>query len=155
MRHSQPLQFQKTDGNGINNIDLQLIDKHQSTSLSRTNQELSLPAYGVTQKNNDIGQAYFFLPSPSPFPSFAFAPTDRERRVYYFYSPKSSTFIKSKMAATTILQTRTRFRPPKIRLHCRLTICKQKNTFAVITYVHYAKWTLFPDKLPNFPSFFS
>ena len=26
------------------------------------------------------------------------------------------------MAATTILQTRTRFRPPKIRLHCRLGI---------------------------------
>ena len=79
----------------------------------------------------------------------------RNRRGYYFYSPQSSTFIKSKMAATTILQTRTRFHPPKIRLHCRLTICKQKNTFAVITYVHYAKWTLFPDKLPNFPSFFS
>ena len=37
-----------------------------------------------------------------------------------FYSPQSSTVIKSKMAATTILRTRTRFRPPKIRLHCRL-----------------------------------
>ena len=30
------------------------------------------------------------------------------------------TIIKSKMAATTILRTRTTFRPPKIRLHCRL-----------------------------------
>ena len=39
---------------------------------------------------------------------------------YYFYSPQSSTVIKSKMAATTILRTRTRFRPTKIRLHCRL-----------------------------------
>ena len=39
---------------------------------------------------------------------------------YYFYSPQSSTIIKSKMAATTILRTRTRFRAPKIRLHCRL-----------------------------------
>ena len=29
---------------------------------------------------------------------------------------------KSKMAATTILQTRTRFRPPKIRLHYRLIL---------------------------------
>ena len=38
---------------------------------------------------------------------------------YYFYSPQSSTVIKSKMAATTV-RTRTRFRPPKIRLHCRL-----------------------------------
>ena len=41
---------------------------------------------------------------------------------YYFYSPQSSTVIKSKMAATTILRTRTRFRPPKIRLHCRLHV---------------------------------
>ena len=155
MRHSQPLQFKTTDGNGINNIDLQLIDRHQSTSLSRTNQELSLPAYGVTQKNNDIGQAYFFSPLPLPLSFFRPRTYRRNRRGYYFYSPQSSTFIKTKMAATTILQTRTRFRPPKIRLHCRLTICKQKNTFAVITYVHYAKWTLFPDKLPNFPSFFS
>ena len=93
----------------------------------------------------------FFSSPPRPRPRTY----RRDRRGYYFYSPQSSTFIKSKMAATTILQTRTRFRPPKIRLHCRLTICKQKNTFAVITYVHYAKWTLFPDKLPNFPSFFS
>ena len=39
---------------------------------------------------------------------------------YYVYSTQSSTVIKSKMAAKTILRTRTRFRPPKIRLHCRL-----------------------------------
>ena len=37
----------------------------------------------------------------------------------YYFTPQSSTVIKSKMAATTI-RTRTRFRPPKIRLHCRL-----------------------------------
>ena len=42
------------------------------------------------------------------------------RKGYYFYSPQTSTVIKSKMAATTILRTRTRFHPPKIRLHCRL-----------------------------------
>ena len=42
------------------------------------------------------------------------------RKGYYLYSPQSSTVIKSKIAATTILRTRTRFRPPKIRLHCRL-----------------------------------
>ena len=40
------------------------------------------------------------------------------RKVYYFYSPQSSTDIKSKMAATT----RTTFRPPKICLHCRLEL---------------------------------
>ena len=40
---------------------------------------------------------------------------------YYFYSPQTSTVIKSKMAATTILiRTRTRFRRSKIRMHCRL-----------------------------------
>ena len=44
----------------------------------------------------------------------------RVRKSYYFYSPQSSSVIKSKMAATTTLRTRTRFHPPKIRLHCRL-----------------------------------
>ena len=121
--HSQPLQFQKTDGNGINNIDLQLIDRHQSTSLCRTNQELRLPAYGVSQKNNDIGQAYFFLPSP-----FSFFCPRTYRKGYYFYSPQSSTVIESKIAATTILRTRTRFRPPKIRLHCRLGQSRNNQT---------------------------
>ena len=44
------------------------------------------------------------------------------RKGYHFYSPQSSTVIKSKMATTTILRTQTRFRPPKVRLHCRLPI---------------------------------
>ena len=35
------------------------------------------------------------------------------RTGYYFYSPQSSTVIKSKMVATTILRTRTRFCPPQ------------------------------------------
>ena len=73
-----------------------------------------MPAYGVSQKNNNIGQAYFFFsPRPPPFPSFALAPTVR---VTIF------TVRKSKMAATTILRTRTRFLPPKIRLRCRLAV---------------------------------
>ena len=59
----------------------------------------------------------FFLPSPSPLSFFR---PHTNRKGYYLYSPQSSTVIKSKMAATTILRTRTRFRPPKIRLHCRL-----------------------------------
>ena len=42
------------------------------------------------------------------------------RKGYYFYSPQSSTVIKSKMAAKTISRTRTRFSPTKIRLHRRL-----------------------------------
>ena len=42
------------------------------------------------------------------------------RNGYYFYSPQSSTVIKSKMTTTRILPTQTRFRPAKIHLHCRL-----------------------------------
>ena len=120
-RHSQPLQFQKTDRNRINNIDLQLIDRHQSTSLCRTNQELRLPAYPEFPKRTMISgrRIFFFLPSPSPLSFFR---PRTYRKGYYFNSPQSSTVIKSKMAATTILRTRTRFRPPKIRLHCRLLI---------------------------------
>ena len=57
--------------------------------------------------------AVFFL--PFPFPLSFFRPRTHPKG-YYFYSPQSSTVIKSKMAATTI-RTRTRFRPAKIRLH--------------------------------------
>ena len=69
------------------------------------------------RNNGDSRSLPFFLPSPSPLSFF------RPRtycKGYYFYSPQSSIVIKSKMAATTILRTRTRFRAPKIRLHCRL-----------------------------------
>ena len=68
----------------------------------------------------------FFLPSPSPLSFFR---PRTYRKGYYFYSPQSSTVIKSKMVATTILRTRTRFCPPKIRLHCRLT----RNVIILIT----------------------
>ena len=64
-------------------------------------------------------KSIFFSPPPSPFPLSFFRPRTY-RKGYYFYSPQSSTVIKSKMATTTILRTRTRFRPPKIRLPCRL-----------------------------------
>ena len=57
-----------------------------------------------------------YIFSPLSLPLSFFHPRTY-RKGYYFYSPQSSTVIKSKMAATT---TRTRFRPPKIRLHCRL-----------------------------------
>ena len=51
------------------------------------------------------------------------------REEEYFHSSQSSTVLKSKMAAITILRTRTMFRPPKIRLHCKLPktpSCKQQ-----------------------------
>ena len=49
-------------------------------------------------------RVFFFLPSPSPLSFFR---PRTYRKGYYFYSPQSSTIIKSKMAATTILRTRT------------------------------------------------
>ena len=84
---------------------------------------------------------FFFLPSPSPLSFFS---PRAYRKGYYFYSPQSSTVIKSKMAATTTLRTRTRFRPPKIRLHCRLivlyciggmakTVCEREIGFGAAT----------------------
>ena len=57
---------------------------------------------------------------------------------YHFYSPQSSTVIKSKMAATTTLRTRTRFRPPRIRLHCRLRDTLN-NTLARNTLNNFSK----------------
>ena len=64
-------------------------------------------------------EKFFFLPFPS---LLSFFRSRTYRKDYYFYSPQSSTVIKSKMVATTILRTRTRFRPPKIRLNCRLSM---------------------------------
>ena len=61
----------------------------------------------------------FFSPLPCPSP-LSFFRHRTYRKGYYFYSPQSSTVIKSKMAATTTLRTRTRFCPPKIPLHCKL-----------------------------------
>ena len=43
------------------------LSSHTHTIPPAT-QAIRLPAYGVSQKNNDIGQAYFF--SPLPLPSF-------------------------------------------------------------------------------------
>ena len=68
------------------------------------------------------------------------------RKGYYCYSPQSFTVIKSKMAATTTLRTRTRFRPPKIRLHCRLTmILSDACVFyeSVSLLVLQSEWTVF------------
>ena len=60
--------------NGINNVDLQLIVRHQSTLLIRSSvcQRMEFP-----KRTMISGRRSFFLPSPSPFPSFALAPTIR------------------------------------------------------------------------------
>ena len=79
-------------------------------------------------------KSIFFLLSPSPLSFFR---PRIYRKGYYFYSHQSSTVIKSKMAATPILPTRTRFRPPKIRLHCRLFLFK--NHYWQINYLQTSK----------------
>ena len=83
----------------------------------------------------------FFSPLPSPLSFFR---PRTYRKGYYFYSPQSSTVIKSKMATTTILRTLTRFRPPKIRLHCRL-LTKSIISYIINTqYYVYKTVTLYP-----------
>ena len=69
----------------------------------------------------------------SPPPPLSFFRPRPYRKGCYFYSPQSSTVIKSKTAAITILRTRTRFRPPKIRLHCRL--CKTIFFFFLLSII--------------------
>ena len=58
-------------------------------------------------------RAFSPLQLPLPLPLSFFRPRTY-RKGYYFYSPQSSTVIKLKMAATTILRTRTRYSRNKI-----------------------------------------
>ena len=104
-------------GRGERRQNLQLIDRHQSTPPSRTNQELRLPAYGVSQKNNVIGQAYFFL--PLPLPPLLFLPSHLPSGLILLLSP---IFLchRIKDGGFIVAIRLTSFRPPKIRLHCRL-----------------------------------
>ena len=64
-----------------------------------------------------------FLSTPPP-PFFFFRPRTY-RKGYYFYSPQSCTVIKSKMAATATLRTRTKFSPtqntPALQANCHVT----------------------------------
>ena len=87
------------------------------------------------------GRRIFFLPSPCPLSFF------RPRtycKGYYYYSPQSSTVIKSKIAATTTLRKRTRFRPSKIRLQCRLfSASLQTVCLAARAYLNRQKYGLF------------
>ena len=93
-----------------------------------------------------------FLPSHSPLSFFR---PRTYRKGYYFYSPQSSTVIKSKMAASTILRTRTRFRPTKIRLHCRIPLSFLRRPILMkvtVPFWFYCKlvWSnaeKYPDKL--------
>ena len=98
-----------------NNIDLQVIDRHQSTSLCAPIRSSVCQRTEFPKRTMISGRRIFFLLSPSPLSFFR---PRTYRKGYYFYSPQSSTVIKSKIAATTILRTRTRFRPPKAKYAC-------------------------------------
>ena len=101
---------------------------------------------GEREKKNAVS---FFSPSPPPFPSFALAPTVRVTISSLPNLP--CTVIKSKMATTTILRTRTRFRPPKIRLHCRLQLsrpsCKCCVTQKLSSVLYYKTKNPFEGKI--------
>ena len=66
--------FEKTEAKSRKSLSFSLLEEIKKPK-ARTNQGLRLPAYGVCQKNNDIGQAYFFLPFPSPSPLSFFRPS--------------------------------------------------------------------------------
>ena len=86
----------------------------------------------------------FFLPS-----SLSFFRSRTYRKGYSFYSPQSSTVIKSMMVATTILRTRTRFRPPKIRLHCRLYFLRLITLCGLCVSGHVAQATVSRNTSPK------
>ena len=83
-----------------------------------------MPAYGVSQKNNDIGQAYFFFsPHPHPFPSFVLAPTVRvtistlpnlplSENKRWRYNNITNTNKVSHTQNTPALQAKLTFDPP-------------------------------------------
>ena len=64
------------------------------------------------------------LPSPSPLSFFR---PRTYRKGYYFYSPQSSTVIKSKMAATTISYAANRVSPtqntPALQVSFLMFVC--------------------------------
>ena len=107
-------------GRGERRENLQLIDRHQSTPPSRTNQELRLPAYGVSQKNNVIGQAYFFL--PLPLPPLLFLPSHLPSGLILLLSP---IFLCHRIKDGGFIVAIRLTSPPKIRLHCRLIFQQQ------------------------------
>ena len=95
-------------------MDLQLIDRYQSTSLMPHQSGVPFTSVRSFPKEQWYRPGVFFSPLSLSF----FRPSTYPKG-YYFYSPQSSSVIKSKMAATTI-RTWTSFCPPKIRLHCWL-----------------------------------
>ena len=79
---------------------------------------------------------HFYLAcSAGVFSRFGPANGFAQESAMLLFSPQSSSVIKSKMAATTI-QTWTSFRPPKIRLHCRLKFYPTIPTICNIGITH-------------------
>ena len=122
----------RANENIIINIDLQLIGMHQSTSPMLHQSGAPFAIVRSFPKEQWYPAGVFF--SPLPLPPFLLSPSHHPRG-YYFSSTQSPSVIKSKMAATTI-RTWTNFRPPKIRLHCRLFIFRIKS-------LHFRKTKMF------------
>ena len=79
---------------------------------------------------------YFFSPPPPPFPSFTLTPT---LKVTIFTLSSSSSITTSKTAVTTVRTQTSCFRPPKIRLHCRLMFLPQSIPWKVMLFPKYGK----------------
>ena len=75
---------------------------------------------------------YFF--SPPPFPSFTLAPT-LTVTILTLFSSSSIT----KTAVTTVRTQTSSFRPPKIRLHCRLIFLPLSIPWKVMLFPKYGK----------------
>ena len=90
-----------------------------SAQFARESAMLKLPeerrrwgeSKGAGRGQGERREFFFLLPSPSPLSFFR---PRTYRKGYYFYSPQS--FIKSKMAAATILRTRKRMSSRKTKM---------------------------------------
>ena len=138
----------RANENEIINIDLQLIGRHQSTSPMPHHSGALFAIVRSFPKEQWYRAGVFF--SPLSLPTFLLSPSPHPKG-YYFSSSQSSSVIKSKMAATTI-RTWTSFRPPKIRLHCRILIF-------IIKSLHFRKTKMFSYLIPNYsyllPNYYS
>ena len=79
-----------------------ICSRKRHVQTSRREEEMGQVKGSGEGAGREKRKRVFFLPSPSPL-SFFLPRTYRTG--YYFYSPQSSTVIKSKMVATTILRT--------------------------------------------------
>ena len=96
-----------------------LIGSSQSNIRNRTNQSPRRSGVRIRQTNNGCGQAYFFLPSPSPSPILN-PSTSPLKSV--FDSSQLSGSINVQDGGTTLFLKTIHGSRSKIRLLCRLLL---------------------------------